>query len=54
MHLNFESDEKKGGSNLTKHGVSLEEAATVFGDSMSLTIPDPACAIKENLTIRAQ
>jgi hypothetical protein len=25
-----------------KHGVSFEEATTVFGDPLSLTIPDPA------------
>jgi len=29
-------------SNLAKHGVSFQEAATVFGDPLSLTIPDPA------------
>ena len=27
---------------VTKHGVSFEEASTVFGDPLSLTIPDPA------------
>ncbi len=42
MPLNFEWDNGKAKANLTKHGVSFEEAATVFGDSMSLTIPDPA------------
>lgn len=42
MPLNFQWDENKARTNLTKHGVSLEEAATVFGDALSLTIPDPA------------
>ena len=42
MPLGFEWDETKAGANLTKHGVSFEEAATVFGDPLSLTIPDPA------------
>ena len=27
--------------NLQKHGISFEEASTVFGDPLSLTIPDP-------------
>jgi uncharacterized DUF497 family protein len=27
--------------NLTKHGVSFEEAATVFGDPLAITIHDP-------------
>jgi hypothetical protein len=41
MPLSFEWDQKKAKANLAKHGVSFEEAATVFGDSLSLTIPDP-------------
>lgn len=40
--LTFEWDANKAGSNLAKHGVSFEEAATVFGDPRSITIPDPA------------
>ena len=42
MPLNFEWDEKKAKTNATKHGVGFEEAATVFADPLSLTIPDPA------------
>ena len=42
MPLNFEWDENKAKSNLAKHGVSFAEATTVFGDPLSLTIPDPA------------
>ncbi len=42
MALSFEWDENKAKSNLAKHGVSFEEASTVFGDPMSLTVPDPA------------
>ena len=41
MALNFEWDEDKAKSNLAKHAVSFEEAATVFGDPLSLTIHDP-------------
>lgn len=42
MPLSFEWNESKAKSNLAKHGVSFEEASTVFGDAASLTIPDPA------------
>jgi len=41
VSLSFEWDPKKAQSNLEKHGVSFEEASTVFGDPLSLTIPDP-------------
>ena len=41
MALIFEWDEVKADSNFRKHGVSFEEAATVFGDYLSLTIADP-------------
>ena len=37
----FEWDPDKAIANLEKHGVSFDEAATVFGDPLSLTIPDP-------------
>ena len=39
--VDFEWDSSKADSNLKKHGVSFEEAATAFGDPLSLTIPDP-------------
>ena len=39
--LNFEWDPAKAASNHEKHGVSFEEAATAFGDPLSLTIYDP-------------
>ncbi|MBZ5554209.1 MAG: BrnT family toxin [Acidobacteriia bacterium] len=41
MALQFEWDSKKAELNSRKHGVSFEEAMTSFGDSLSLTIPDP-------------
>jgi len=37
----FEWDLKKAAINFKKHGVSFEEAVTVFGDSFSLTFSDP-------------
>jgi len=48
MPLNFEWDENKARTNLVKHGVSFAEAATVFGDPLSLTIPDPAHSQRED------
>ncbi len=41
MGLRFEWDEDKARRNIEKHSVSFEEAATVFGDPLSLTIDDP-------------
>jgi uncharacterized DUF497 family protein len=41
MPLIFEWDARKARSNVAKHGVSFAEASTVFGDPLSLTIPDP-------------
>ena len=41
MALRFEWDIQKAESNLAKHGVSFEEAATAFRDPLSLTIADP-------------
>jgi uncharacterized DUF497 family protein len=38
MPLEFEWDLRKARSNLVKHGVAFEEASTIFGDSLSLTI----------------
>ncbi|MDP2735042.1 MAG: BrnT family toxin, partial [bacterium] len=41
MPLTFTWDPRKAEANLRKHGVSFEEACTVFGDPLSLTISDP-------------
>ena len=41
MSLAFEWDDNKAKQNLKKHGVSFEEASTVFGDPLARTIPDP-------------
>jgi len=45
--LTFEWDSRKARSNLSKHGISFEEASTIFGDFLSLTIPDPDHSITE-------
>jgi uncharacterized DUF497 family protein len=39
--MQFEWDPKKARSNLKKHGVSFEEAVTVFYDPLSATFDDP-------------
>lgn len=38
--ISFEWDEKKSKSNIRKHGVSFEEAQTVFYDESALLIHD--------------
>lgn len=39
--MEFEWDDRKAASNSRKHGVSFEEAATVFGDPLAITFADP-------------
>lgn len=39
--IEFEWDPGKAARNLEKHGVSFDEGASAFRDSLSLTIPDP-------------
>ena len=46
--LEFEWDPEKAASNLKKHGVSFEEAATVFRDQLSLTFYDPDHSVDED------
>ena len=36
----FEWDDQKATSNLSKHGVSFDEAVSVFGDGKALTFAD--------------
>ena len=40
MDLQFEWDEAKAAANVHKHGVSLEEAITIFSDPNTITIFD--------------
>ena len=46
--MEFEWDNNKAITNLQKHGVSFSEAATVFGDSLSITFADPDHSINES------
>ena len=39
--MEFEWDPEKALGNVAKHGVSLHEAATVFGDPLAVTFYDP-------------
>lgn len=38
--LQFTWDDRKAATNARKHGVSFDEAATVFGDPLALAIDD--------------
>jgi uncharacterized DUF497 family protein len=41
MALEFEWDLAKAELNLKEHGISFDEATTVFRDTLSITISDP-------------
>jgi hypothetical protein len=41
MALEFDWDPAKAEANLKEHGVSFDEATTVFRDTLSITISDP-------------
>ncbi len=47
----YEWDSAKARRNLRLHGVSFEEAATVFLDSMAMTYPDPDHSEEEDREI---
>ena len=47
MGLRFEWDSAKAISNREKHGVSFDEATTVFSDPLSVTISDPDHSLGE-------
>ena len=45
--MDFEWNHQKVEINFQKHGVTFDEASTVFGDSLSLTFPDHEHSIQE-------
>lgn len=47
MTLIFEWNEEKSNSNNRKHGITFEEAKTIFNDPFAVTIPDPDHSISE-------
>jgi len=46
--MDFEWDPRKARTNLRKHGVSFDEATTVFRDSFSQTGDDPDHSLREH------
>lgn len=47
MALRLEWDPEKAVSNLAKHGVSFDEASTVFGDPLGKIVDDPRHSTEE-------
>ena len=45
--MQFEWDPNKAAENLTNHGISFDEASSVFGDPLATTIDDPDHSIEE-------
>lgn len=45
--MSFQWDPVKADSNAEKHGVSFEEAVTVFGDPLAVTMSDPDHSVGE-------
>lgn len=43
----FEWDPRKAESNARNHGVTFDEASTVFGDPLALLMPDPDHSLSE-------
>lgn len=39
--MQFEWDPIKAAANLQRHGISFDEASSVFGDPLAITIDDP-------------
>jgi uncharacterized protein len=46
--MEFDWDPRKAARNLRKHKVSFSEAATVFGDFLGATAPDPDHSFEEH------
>jgi len=51
MFLQFEWDAKKARANEAKHGVSFEEAITVFADPLARIFDDPEHSESEHLEL---
>ena len=46
--MKYDWDREKAKINLKKHGISFQEAASVFGDPLALTFNDPDHSIHEH------
>ena len=51
MNLRFEWDARKALTNKLKHGVSFEEAMTLFGDPLARIFDDPDHSVAESREI---
>ena len=49
--IEFEWDGRKAAANVKKHGVTFQEAASVFGDKLAVTFPDPDHSSREDRSI---
>ena len=49
--MEFEWDSRKAASNKRKHGVTFEEAATIFGDPLAITFTDPGHSVEEQRSL---
>ena len=49
--MDFEWDVDKAASNLTKHGVSFDEATSAFADEYAQIIDDPDASLEEQRAI---
>ena len=54
MTQRFEWDETKAATNLRKHGVSVEEAASMFSDALAYTFADPDHSVGEQRLLTCQ
>jgi len=48
MSIEFEWDQNKASSNFTKHGVSFDEAKSVFADPLYVDLHDPDHSYNEH------
>lgn len=46
--MRFVWDGRKAAANVRKHGVGFDEASTVFGDPLSITVSDPDHSLGEH------
>jgi uncharacterized protein len=51
MQLRFEWDKRKAETNQRKHGISFDEAQSVFSDDLSIIVSDPDHSNEEDRAI---
>lgn len=45
--MDFDWDSEKAAENAAKHGVTFEEAGSIFSDPLAITFPDPDHSMEE-------